>query len=748
MLVRTLVFSAALAALGPAATTSAQPVGSASGVVVTSAATPIPGAVIDVRGADGRTRRVASDADGRFAIDDLAPGPARLTVSGPGWETVTLQVRIPSPPDAIRVELKPAGIEETVVVIGSTSAARSPHPISQDLAGSVDVIGGEQLARENVDLSYELLKKVPGIYVNDYNQGVVAGGVAMRGFNTEGDIMHVKLLVDGIPTNVNSGVADLNAIFPADIDRVEVVKGTIDPRYGLFNIAGTTQVFTSPPGRYTRVKVLGGAFDTRDLQGVTAFGTGRLQHVYFGGIRASGGYRDNSALDRHALSGKWLYSPASGAWTAAVIARSHDFDTEAPGYLTRTEAAATPRLSPDFSRSDGGEQHTRHLSVHLDRLFGDVAVSVKGYRQTFASQRWVRFTAGGTQQERLEDETQAGVTGTVTWRPRTLAARDATLSVGGDAQVQDNLGQRYRAVLRVRDVRLRDQDFDFSNGGAYAMADLRPVRWLRVNGGLRADRVGGDFRNALAGTSLPILDYGTIWQPKIGAVATVREGVNVYGNLGRSFQIGVGAGAYGTGPLGHSKNDGWEAGVRLARGARLSARLGLWGQDASDELRLKFDNSGDSENVGRTRRRGWNVEATARPHARIYAWLSYTRQKATLVEPGATTPELRGNELNHVPRYTAKWGLDVTASPRTTLSLWTEAQGDFYLTTTNAEGRFGRRRLTNVDAFVKVHRTLSFGAHLKNLTNAYHEYVWFDGEQSLHSPGERRAFSVTTTLGF
>jgi iron complex outermembrane receptor protein len=171
-------------------------------------------------------------------------------------------------------------------------------------------------------------------------------------------------------------------------------------------------------------------------------------------------------------------------------------------------------------------------------------------------------------------------------------------------------------------------------------------------------------------------------------------------------------------------------------------------KDASDELRLKFDNSGDSENVGRTRRRGWNVELTARPHDRVYAWVSYTRQKATLVEPGASTPELRGNELNHVPRYTAKWGVDVTASSRATVSLWTEAQGDYHLTTANAEGRFGGRRLANVDAFVKLHRTLTLGAHLKNLTDAYHEYVWFDGVQSLHSPGERRAFSATATVEF
>jgi iron complex outermembrane recepter protein len=137
---------------------------------------------------------------------------------------------------------------------------------------------------------------------------------------------------------------------------------------------------------------------------------------------------------------------------------------------------------------------------------------------------------------------------------------------------------------------------------------------------------------------------------------------------------------------------------------------------------------------------------TARPHGRLYAWASYTRQKATLIEPGLSAPERRGNELNHVPRDTAKWGLDVTPAARATVSMWTEVQGDYHLTTANAEGRFGARRLVNLDGFLKVHRVLTLGAHLKNLTGASHEYVWFDGSQTLHSPGERRAFSVTTTV--
>jgi len=720
-----------------------------TGIAVDSTGAPIPAVTVIVRDGAGDTRRTVTDAEGLFSLADVSSGPAVVSTEAVGWDPVVLEVSLPVDAAGLRLVLRPAGIEETVVVIGAVGARRTLHPNSTDIIGSVDVVGGDQIERENVDLSYELLKKVPGVYVNDYNQGVVSGGVAIRGFNTEGDIMHTKLLIDGIPMNTNSGGGLLDSIFPFDIDRIEIVKGTNDPRYGLFNIAGNVQVSTSPIGRYSKVKILGGAFGTGDVQGVTAFNTGRLSHVYFGGVRRSTGYRVNSDLERYAFSGKWFYTPASNRWQVGVIARTYDFDTQAPGYLTLSEVAADPRQSPAFSATDGGTQRTHHVSLHVDRqVTPTVAWSAKAYRQTFEQHRWVRFTQGSNQQERFEDEAQTGVLTTLTWRPSTLAARDATFSWGADYQSQDNVARRFQTVARARGATLRAQDFDFSNGGAYMSADVRAVRWLRLTGGVRADRVGGEFVNGLSGARLPVIGYGTIWQPKLGALATMREGVNLYANYGRSFQVGVGAAAFSTQPLGYSTNDGWEGGVRLAPTNWLTTRVGVWGQDASDELRLKFDNSGDSENVGKTRRRGWNIDATAKAHRTTYLWGTVTRQKGTLVEPGATQLALRGNELNHVPRYTAKAGMDVTPARAVSVSLWTDIQSAYHLTTRNAEGTFADRRLVHIDALVRAHRAMTIGLHAKNIFNGYHEYAWFDGATTLHSPGETRAFYVTSTWEF
>ena len=315
--------------------------------------------------------------------------------------------------------------------------------------------------------------------------------------------MHVKLLVDGIPTNVNSGVGDINAIFPLDIDRIEVVKGTNDPRYGLFNIAGNVQVFTSAPGRYTQ----GEAARRRLRHRRPAGRHGVLDRP---GVRtstsaasaASAGYRDNSDLDRHAFSGKWLYSPASGAWTRRRhrprLRLRHRGARLSDAQQAAADATAVAgllghrrRRAADAPRQPASRSPVRRRSRCRSRATG----------RAFASQRFVRFTAAGAQQERLEDETQTGAP-----RHRHLAA-DArwphptrSLSAGVDCA---DPGQRRAALRHRRPVRgavLRDQAFDFSprrrlRHGRYCVR----LRWLRVTGGLRADRVGGDFSQRAGG---------------------------------------------------------------------------------------------------------------------------------------------------------------------------------------------------------------------------------------------------------
>ena len=739
-----------LVALLAATRADAQPAVSAPlavrGRVVDSASSPVPDAVVSAADPNGRSVATRTDQQGRFVLALAGRGRYVVQVRALGFDAATQPINARSPEDEpLLVRLQRARALSAVQVVGA-GAQRTRQLSANDLAGSVSVLSGEQIAREQVSFAQELLKKVPGVYRAEFNQGIVAGDIGVRGFNTESDIASTKLLIDGIPSNLNSGVSEMNALFPLEIARMTVVRGTNDPRYGLFNLAGNVSVETQQGGSYLTSRVQTGSFGTREGQLLAAQTYKGFSQTLFGGLRRSDGYRDNAALDKWSASGKWFYTSPGERVRVGAIARMHRLDTDAPGYLTRAESRSTPRFSPAFSSSDGGTVASDHGSVHVDvRQTATLDWSLKGYSQRFDRVRFVRFTAAGLQQERVEDERQTGLIAQLTWRPASLTSYAVVASAGADVQQQENVQQRFRSVSRVRQVALRDYAFSLDNQGGFAQLAASPIDRLQLTAGVRVDRFVGDFNNRQTAATIPVFDYGTVTQPKASATLRLTDRVSSYANIGRAFQIGTGIAAYGVTPLAASKNDGVEAGVIARPAASVSLRAGVWQQRASDEVRLKFDNSGDSENIGRTERRGIDAEASWQLSNHVRLWGSGTSQRAVLVEPGRANATAAGKLLNHVPEWTGKYGADWSPARGVELSAWGYAQGDYHLTPQNDRGRWGDIHTVNADLSWRW-RAAAIGVGITNLFDRYTEYVWWDGAQTLHSPGAGRALFLTFTI--
>ncbi|MFN3887954.1 MAG: TonB-dependent receptor plug domain-containing protein, partial [Aquabacterium sp.] len=136
----------------------------------------------------------------------------------------------------------------TLGQVGVT-AARPSLLSSRRLAASVDMVGAEVLQARSVAQSWQLFSAVPGVMLTEFGQGTTSGKPSFRGFNGEGNINAVKLLIDGIPSNSNDGnMPYLDMVSPLEIERIEVVRGTNDPRWGLHAIAGHAQVITRQGG--------------------------------------------------------------------------------------------------------------------------------------------------------------------------------------------------------------------------------------------------------------------------------------------------------------------------------------------------------------------------------------------------------------------------------------------------------------------------------------------------------------------
>ncbi|MBD3773888.1 MAG: TonB-dependent receptor [Rhodobacteraceae bacterium] len=618
---------------------------------------------------------------------------------------------------------------------------------------SVDVIGGDLLQSQRVEHSWELLMNAPGVQVTQFKMGTDAGRFSFRGFNGEGRINAVKLLIDGIPSNDNAGgMPYLDAVWPLDITAMEIVRGTNDARYGLNAIAGNVNVLTRQGGNDGQLSVTAGSFGTQDLQLAKGFEHGAWSQNYFIGWRQSAGERDHADATQRSFAGKWFYTDPGGAWRGGLTTRYYKNAALEAGYLSYPELQADPKQSPAYAKDDRSERETRQTALHFDGRIGtDWTWAAKAYQNDYRNQRWVTFTEGGAQQERFNDETQRGLILNATWRPDTSLA-ELVVDAGVDGQWQDNIAQRYRTVQRQRQATLRDWDFDLDTRGAYVQTVIRPINRLKLVPAYRVDRIYGDFTNVSSGTSAPMYDYGLIKQPKFSASYEISESLVAYGNWGRTFQIGSGNGAYRTqaGNLSPSINEGWEAGLKWSPVAGLQTRAAVWEQTASDEVATILGVNGtiatnEVGNVGKTRRRGWDLQANWQPDARWRAWASYSRQKATIEVPDPSAPATRGRQIENVPNWLASAGVEYTPTTDWTFSAWGNGQGDYFVERTNTLGRYGGYALLNLSVSYRLDARNQLALQLKNATDRFYVYAWYDTGSSGYSPGDGRALYLSWT---
>ena len=681
-----------------------------------------------------------------YRLGTLA-SPARLALFASVFSTV-----FSLPPSA-------SAQADSTLTLGTVDIkASAAGPLAaRHVFSSVDVLGGSLLQDQHVDYSWELLTRAPGVQVTQFKQGTDAGRFSFRGFNGEGRVNAVKLLIDGIPSNDNAGgMPFLDAVFPLDIEAIEIVRGTNDPRYGLNNIAGNADVLTRSGGNEGRASLTFGSFGTREAQIVKGIESGNWSQNYALSWRDSDGYRDHGDATKRAFSGKWTYTTDDGRWRAGLSARYFENKALESGYLTYQQAVNAPRSSPAYASADRGERTTGQISTHLDgELTPDLSWSTRLYANQYENQRWVRFTAAGAQQERYNDEKQHGAITSLTWRPTVDWAHEFMLEGGFDAQWQNNIGQRYRTTERVRTSQFRDWDFDLDTQGAYVQAVIRPIESLKIIPAFRVDNVDGNFTDRLTGKRSPVYDYGLIRQPKISVVYTLLQQASVYANWGRTFQIGTGIDAYQTQArnLKPSINDGWEAGVKFKPTSWLDGRIAYWEQRASGEVArvLGVDglpDPGGLGNVGKTLRKGYDIQLNAKPDARTTAWIAYSHQLARITAPDPSAPATLGKEIENVPHYLLSIGVDYQATDRIRLSAWGNAQGDYYVDRTNTQGRFGKYALLNLGASYRVSSAMEVSLQVKNVTDRKYVYAWCDSGSSGFSPGDGRGVYASLNLRF
>lgn len=652
--------------------------------------------------------------------------------------------------------------DDPVMVIGEVrvSAQRTGGPLlSNSVMSSVDILGADKVEDKNVANSWELLGQLPGIQLTETRMGAESGKATFRAFNGEGYINGIKVLIDGIPSNVNSGNQRfIDMIFPLEVDYIEVVRGTNDPRHGLHNIGGNINFGTRQGGNYTDGRLTLGSFDTRELQLAVGREAQGLAQNYFFARQDAAGYRAHGDSSKHSAGAKWFVRPAGTGLKAGVVLRSYRHDAEEPGFLTATELRADRRQSPARNAKDLSEREMQHASAHLDwQISPHAFLSSKLYFNSYDDDRRVTFTdnPAGTapRQRRIWNEDQRGFMGTLTWR----ADERLVIDGGVNTERQDNRYRRHRYGFAIPTrfatpaTTQNDDSYSLDNVGAYMQAIIRPAEGFKIIPGFRVDKFSGSHLAGTNGVRGRLQDYGWIRQPKLSMVYTPLQDLSLYANWGRTFQVltGSGAPAYltpGQAAYDSSTNTGKELGIKFRPAAGADMRLALWQQDATGEV-ANMPATGTTVGLGETRRKGLDVQLSARVGQGVELSLSHSLQKAEVVSAfTADGVSLAGKEVFSTPRHISNLSADFHASDRWRVGLQGRAQGSYYIDNANRQGKFGGFVLFDASLRYQFSTRTSLDLQVKNVADRRYEYAWYDNffwpagsHQPMFSAGPGRA---------
>jgi outer membrane receptor protein involved in Fe transport len=278
----------------------------------------------------------------------------------------------------------------------------------QDVPASVTAVSADQLASQNALQLQDYLDDVPGTSVGDLGFGRTQ--VVIRGISTGiGNNPTTGFTIDDVPigSSTSSGAADVFVpnLDPADLDRVEVLRGPQGTLYGASSMGGLVKYVTADPRMNSfggQVEVDGDSVD-HGAEGYGVRGSANIPILddvlaarASGFYRHDGGYIDDPSQGRNDVnSGKSYGGRLATLWrilptlTLKLSALVENRQANASG-MEDVSATGTP-LYGDLTHerlpgTDGFESKVSLYAATLTAGLGNTTLtSITGYSQVQAT---------------------------------------------------------------------------------------------------------------------------------------------------------------------------------------------------------------------------------------------------------------------------------------------------------------------------------------------------------------------------
>ena len=222
-------------------------------------------------GSSSASRTTSGEGVAEFV--NLPDGSYRVTVLARGFAAATREVHGAEP---VTVALSVEHPDETVVVSASAT------PVSEAESGAaITAIDRQTLQITNPTDLADALRFAPGMTLRDNGQ---RGGLTVLTVHG-GDSNYNRVMIDGVYVNEPGGQFDFGVVPVAEVNRIEVVRGSESAVYGSDAMSSVVQMWTANGTTATpefRFGADGGNFNTAHGYGSVAGAWRRFDYNLFG----------------------------------------------------------------------------------------------------------------------------------------------------------------------------------------------------------------------------------------------------------------------------------------------------------------------------------------------------------------------------------------------------------------------------------------------------------------------------------
>ena len=240
--------------------------------------------MVGVRVAIKETQRgTITNSDGEFNLP-VKQGNYTIVFSYMGYESVTRRVTCSreKPEQVLNISLNPSALKIDEIVVTAKSEAREIREQAMPIA----VITMNELQGTVSDIN-DVIAKTSGVTIRATGGVGSSSRISVRGLEGK----RIGFYLDGSPMSDNSDFININDI-PVDlIERIEIYKGIVPPKFGGSALGGAVNIVIKEyPPKYMDASYSIESFNTHKVTGVFKRGKNKLE----GGVGGSYTYSDNN----------------------------------------------------------------------------------------------------------------------------------------------------------------------------------------------------------------------------------------------------------------------------------------------------------------------------------------------------------------------------------------------------------------------------------------------------------------------